>query len=199
MEKPGRLQSIESQRFEHDWATNTFTFHMQNLRLHPRFMELESAHNLQIMSFVSITKFEKQWLIRSNVDGPTLTAHVIHLVAVVVQLCPTLECPWSVTHQAPLSRGFPRQEHWSGLPFPFPIQLVPSYQQYSVGKSPHYTRLLSQQPGSHGPGLWWVQCLGGPHTRMVSVYEASGSLRKRPDTPADLKCWASDPPAHLLP
>ena len=63
MEKPGRLQSIGSQRFEHDWATNTFTFHMQNLRLHPRFMELESAHNLQIMSFVSITKFEKQWLI----------------------------------------------------------------------------------------------------------------------------------------
>ena len=25
--------------------------------------------------------------------------------------------PWTVTHQAPLSIGFPRQEYWSGLPF----------------------------------------------------------------------------------
>ena len=26
--------------------------------------------------------------------------------------------PWTVAHQAPLSMGFPRQECWSGLPFP---------------------------------------------------------------------------------
>jgi len=25
------------------------------------------------------------------------------------------------THQAPLSLGFSRQEHWSGLPFPSPM------------------------------------------------------------------------------
>ena len=28
--------------------------------------------------------------------------------------------PWTVTHQAPLSIGFLRQEYWSGLPFPSP-------------------------------------------------------------------------------
>ena len=28
--------------------------------------------------------------------------------------------PWTVAHQAPLSVGFSRQEHWSGLPFPSP-------------------------------------------------------------------------------
>ena len=28
--------------------------------------------------------------------------------------------PWTVACQAPLSRGFSRQEHWSGLPFPSP-------------------------------------------------------------------------------
>ena len=28
--------------------------------------------------------------------------------------------PWTVVHQAPLSMGFSRQEHWSGLPFPLP-------------------------------------------------------------------------------
>ena len=26
--------------------------------------------------------------------------------------------PWTVAYQAPLSMGFPRQGHWSGLPFP---------------------------------------------------------------------------------
>ena len=28
--------------------------------------------------------------------------------------------PWTVNCQAPLSMGFPRQEYWSGLPFPSP-------------------------------------------------------------------------------
>ena len=35
----------------------------------------------------------------------------------VVQLC-LFETPWTVAHQAPLSMGFPRPEHWSGLLFP---------------------------------------------------------------------------------
>ena len=26
--------------------------------------------------------------------------------------------PWTVTHQAPLSKEFSRQEYWSGLPLP---------------------------------------------------------------------------------
>ena len=33
------------------------------------------------------------------------------------QSCPTLETPWAVAHQAPLSKGFSRQEYWSALPF----------------------------------------------------------------------------------
>ena len=31
--------------------------------------------------------------------------------------------PWTVAHQIPLSMGFPRQEYWSGLPFPSPGDL----------------------------------------------------------------------------
>ena len=31
--------------------------------------------------------------------------------------------PWTVARQAPLSMGFPRQEYWSGLPFPPPGDL----------------------------------------------------------------------------
>ena len=32
--------------------------------------------------------------------------------------------PWTIACQAPLSMGFPRQEYWSGLPFPSPGDLL---------------------------------------------------------------------------
>ena len=35
-----------------------------------------------------------------------------------VRLCAT---PETAAHEAPLSLGFSRQEHWSGLPFPSPM------------------------------------------------------------------------------
>ena len=39
-----------------------------------------------------------------------------------LQSCPTLCDPIDSSHQAPPSLGFSRQEHWSGLPFPSPMQ-----------------------------------------------------------------------------
>ena len=33
------------------------------------------------------------------------------------------ETPWTVTHQAPLSTGFPKQPYWTGLLFPPPEHL----------------------------------------------------------------------------
>ena len=30
----------------------------------------------------------------------------------------SFETPWTVAHQAPWPMRFPRQEYWSGLPFP---------------------------------------------------------------------------------
>ena len=38
-----------------------------------------------------------------------------------LQSCPTLCDPTDGSHQAPPSLGFSRQEHWRGLPFPFPM------------------------------------------------------------------------------
>ena len=40
----------------------------------------------------------------------------------VSQSCLTLVTPGTVAHQVPLSMGFSRQEYWSGLPFPSPLQ-----------------------------------------------------------------------------
>ena len=41
----------------------------------------------------------------------------------VTKSCLTLRNLWTVAHQAPLSMGSPRQEYWSGLPFPSPGDL----------------------------------------------------------------------------
>ena len=45
-------------------------------------------------------------------------------VSSVVQLCATLEIPWTAARQALLSMGFSRQEYWSGLPCPPPGDLL---------------------------------------------------------------------------
>ena len=42
----------------------------------------------------------------------------MRLSARVLSCVRLFEITWTVTCQAPLSVGFPRQEHWSGLPFP---------------------------------------------------------------------------------
>ena len=41
----------------------------------------------------------------------------------VAKSCPILVTPWTVALQVPLSMGFSRQEYWSWLPFPSPIQV----------------------------------------------------------------------------
>ena len=43
-----------------------------------------------------------------------------------VKSCLTLETPWTVACQAPLSTEFSQQEYWSGLLFPFPGDLPDS-------------------------------------------------------------------------
>ena len=43
-----------------------------------------------------------------------------HGGGLVAKSCPTLVTPWTTACQAPLSMRFPKQEYWSGLPFPSP-------------------------------------------------------------------------------
>ena len=48
------------------------------------------------------------------------TFYILGKSCLVTKLGPTLCHPLDCTHQASLSMGFPRQEYWSGLPFPSP-------------------------------------------------------------------------------
>ena len=60
---------------------------------------------------------------------------------------------WTVAHQAPLSMGFSRQEHWSGLPSPPPGDLPDPGIEFTVSYVPCIDRwvLYHQQPLG-GPG-----------------------------------------------
>ena len=70
----------------------------------------------------------------------------------VIKSCPTLGTPWIVARQAPLSMGFPRQEHWSGLPFPFPGD-VPNPGIEHVSPALQVNSLPSELPGK--PQINW--------------------------------------------
>ena len=68
-----------------------------------------------------------------------LGLRVLHIFWICVQ---SLSCvqifaaSWIIAHQAPLSMGFPREEYWSGLPFPCPGNLpVPGIETRSLASS----------------------------------------------------------------
>ena len=53
---------------------------------------------------------------------------------------------WAITHWAPLSNGFSRQEYWSGLPLPLPGDLPnPGIKPVSL-MSPAFSGWLSLVP-----------------------------------------------------
>ena len=67
--------------------------------------------------------------------------------------------PWTVPCQAPLSKEFPRQEYWSGLPFASPEDLPnpriepgsPALQMVSLPSEPHYlTRMVTVKEVRNG-------------------------------------------------
>ena len=69
-----------------------------------------------------------------------------------VQLCVT---PETAAHQAPLSLGFSRQEHWSGLPFPSPMHESEVTHSYST-----LSDLMDcSLPGSSAHGIFQARVL----------------------------------------
>ena len=58
------------------------------------------------------------------------------MCAKYLQLYSTFWNLWTVSHQAPLSKGFSRQEYWSGLPCPPPGDLPdPGVELFSLVSS----------------------------------------------------------------
>ena len=73
---------------------------------------------------------------------------------------------WQSNQQAPLSLGFSRQEHWSGLPFPSPIMKVKSESEVAQSCLTLRDPMDCSPPGSSFHGIFqarvleWESCLG---------------------------------------
>ena len=83
-----------------------------------------------------------------SINSNTWESHILYIYMLLllllsrfsrVRLCVT---PYTAAHQAPLSMGFSRQEHWSGLPFPSPMH------ESEKWKWSHWVASNSQRP--HG-------------------------------------------------
>ena len=62
---------------------------------------------------------------QSQVDSSPTSFDAFVVVQSLSHVC-SFMTPWNVAYQAPMSMGFPRQEHWSGLPCPLPVDLPDS-------------------------------------------------------------------------
>ena len=63
--------------------------------------------------------------------------------------------PWMAAHQAPLSLGFSRQEHWSGLLFPSPMRESEVAQSCQTLSDP----MDCSPPGSSVHGIFQARVL----------------------------------------
>ena len=83
----------------------------------------------------------------------------------------------SVAHQAPLSMGFSKQEHWSGLPFPPPGDLPDPEMEPAYPVTPAGRFFIIEPPRSP-----WL------HQRALQVYNMENYIplnenqRAEPDT-----------------
>ena len=68
--------------------------------------------------------------------------------------------PWTVAHQAPLSVGFSRQEHWSGLPCPAPEDLP------DLGIEPASLTSPAMAGGFFTTNAPWEALGGGKHREL---------------------------------
>ena len=95
---------------------------------------------------------------------------------------------WTLTHQAPLSMGFSRQEYWSGLPCPPPEDLPdPGIKPVSPASPALEADSLSTElPGkpiyANKGGLRWFALVGPP---VITGYFDSGE-HKLGDTKAQI-------------
>ena len=96
-------------------------------------------------------------------EGP-LHYTLSHYGGLVAKSCLTLVTPWTVACQAPLSKGFSRQEYWSVLPFPSPGDLPYLYSTISffLSMSFKYVSLSYTLTGEGNGTPLQYSCLENP-------------------------------------
>ena len=87
-------------------------------------MEESRRYARSVLSYTRKAHYLPTSILNSEVLGMedfySLASLMLECILSCVQLFAT---PWTIARQAPLSMEFPRQEYWSGLPFPPPGDL----------------------------------------------------------------------------
>ena len=116
---------------------------------------------------------------KTNMDFHVkMILYVIHIcVLSCISYVQVFAAPWTVAHQAPLSMGFSRQEHWSGLPCPppgdHPKPCLLHILHWQAGSLP---RKLKTWP--FGEHIWvaWAHSLSDPFSQFSSVAQSCPTL-----------------------
>ena len=87
----------------------------------------------------------------------------------------SLGTPWTVAHQGPLSMGFPRQEYWSGLPFP-PSGALP-YPGIEPASPILAGRFFTTEPPVCARMLSYFSCIPLFATLWTVAFQVSLSMR----------------------
>ena len=145
-------------------------------------LEIESKVNSQGFNNKKLQIINK--MIKRNLRIASMVAHLRSRACVCsacrhtqsLQSCPTVSL-WIVALQAPLSMGFSRQKHWSGLPFPPPADLPdPGIEPLSSGISCIAGRFFTYQ--AIGKPLVCVLTWSYCGLELYNVASGGGSLRK---------------------
>ena len=96
----------------------------------------------------------------NNINSMKILNFLILCVCVCVLSCVHLfTTPWTIARQALLSVGFPRQEYWSGLPFPSPGDLPNAGTEPLFPVSPAVSGRLLVQTNCSTPIIFVHVCL----------------------------------------
>ena len=114
-----------------------------------------------------------------------------------VRLCAT---PETASYQAPLSLGFSRQEHWSGLPFPSPMHESESESEVAQSCQTLNDLMHCSLPGSSVHGIfqarvleWGAIAFSGSNTRVWGIIRTHKKLWKTLSTPRIMSHIISPP------
>ena len=108
---------------------------------------------------------------------------------VAKSLFDSLQPPWTVARQAPLSVEFSRQEYWSGLPCPPPGDLPDS------GIEPLSPALTGRFFTAASPGKTWVypgSARSAPHLTQILVLSPCFLSRHRGNRAASISPWSHE-------
>ena len=87
---------------------------------------VSTIDNLSPSKFLKISMTAEDKIFRYNICQQQDEKSKSDMLSVSHSVVSDSATPWTVACQAPLSVGFSRQEHWSGLPFPSPGDLPDS-------------------------------------------------------------------------